>query len=104
MTEKPFAVVGVARAKPDEVADLKAILLSIAQRARGEEGCLEFHVGVDRHDPTVLVFSEAWRTEEDVERHLAQPYMASFMENRMRYLEQDFEVRMLSVESPFPVG
>ncbi|MFJ6676187.1 putative quinol monooxygenase [Actinosynnema sp. NPDC091369] len=102
MTDKPYAVVGIAHAKPDEAEELKAILLSISARARGEEGCLEFRVGQDREDPAVLVFFEAWRSQVDVDRHLAQPYMASFMEHRMRYLERDVEVRMLSVESPYP--
>jgi quinol monooxygenase YgiN len=102
MTEKPFAVTGIAYAKPERVAELKTILLDLSSRARTEDGCLEFHVNADRNDPNVLVFYEAWRSEEDINRHLAQPYMTAFMEGRMRYLDRDVEIRMLSVESPYP--
>jgi quinol monooxygenase YgiN len=99
--ESIVAVTGFTRAKPEHRDKIKEILLSFAIRAREEEGCLQYHVHRDIEDPNLIVFYEVWRSMKDMERHLTQPYLTSFMEDRMRYLEKDFEVHVLGMESPY---
>jgi quinol monooxygenase YgiN len=96
------AVTGFAHAQPERAEELRTQLLSLATRARKENGCVEFHVHQDIADPNLFVFYEVWLSADDVETHLAQPYMTDFMGSRMQYLEEDIDVFMLSMESPHP--
>ncbi|MEU1288862.1 putative quinol monooxygenase [Kitasatospora sp. NPDC005856] len=100
--ENPVAVAGFARALPEQAAELKELLISLALRARREEGCLEYHVHQDVDDSDLLFFYEVWRTAQDLDNHLAQPHMREFMAGRMTYLRQDIDVRVLGMQSPHP--
>ena len=104
MPDQPLAVVGIARARADRVEELKDVLLSFVPLARAEPGCLDFHVHQDSADPRVLVLVEAWSSGGHLQRHLDQPYLAAFMAVRMRYLDEDIEVRSLRMQSPLPAG
>lgn len=99
----PVAVVAFAHVKSARVAEVRNLLLSFAARAREEQGCVEFHIQRDVADPSVFVFNEVWESMEDVQAHLARPYMTEFMDSRMQYLEEDIDARVLSMESVHPL-
>ncbi|MFF9912841.1 putative quinol monooxygenase [Streptomyces sp. NPDC013457] len=98
---QPFALVGTARPKPERVEELKQLLLSFVEPTRQESGCLEYHFHEDRDDPGVFLFYEAWRSQADLDAHLALPHMQAFWERRMDYLETDFDIRFLDMRSPY---
>ncbi|MEU0451366.1 antibiotic biosynthesis monooxygenase [Streptomyces tendae] len=93
------SAVGFAHAKPERAAELAALLVSFAERSRGEEGCLGSWINRDADEADLFVFYETWATKKDLARHLAQPYMKEFLAGRMEYLAKDLEVRQLH-----PVG
>ncbi|WP_433260135.1 antibiotic biosynthesis monooxygenase [Actinosynnema sp. CS-041913] len=97
-----LSAVGFARAKPGKAAELAALLVTLAERSRGEEGCLQSWIHQDLADADQFVFYEMWASEEDLTRHLAQPYMQEFLAARMDYLAQDLEVRKLGPAGPAP--
>lgn len=97
-----LSAVGFARAKPDRAAELEALLLDLAERSRREDGCLQSWIHRDLADPHRFAFYEMWASEEDLARHLEQPYMKDFLANRMDYLEQDLEVHQLGLAGPAP--
>lgn len=94
-----LSAVGFARAKPEKAEELADLLVTLAERSRGEEGCLQSRIHRDLTDPHQFVFYEMWASEDDLTRHLDQPYMREFLANRMEYLAQELEVRQLG-----PVG
>ncbi|MGR7003311.1 putative quinol monooxygenase [Yinghuangia aomiensis] len=98
----PFTLVGLARPKPERAAELKELLLSFVAPTREEQGCLEYHFHEDRAEPGVFVFYEAWRSQADLDAHLALPHMRAFWERRMEYLASDLEIRFLEMHSPYP--
>ncbi|MFE6685094.1 putative quinol monooxygenase [Streptomyces sp. NPDC057743] len=99
--DQPFTLVGVARPKPERAADLRRLLLSFVEPTRQEPGCLEYHFHEDQAEPGAFVFYEAWRSKEDLDAHLALPHLRDFWERRMEYLEQDLEIRYLTMHSPY---
>ncbi|WP_405827712.1 putative quinol monooxygenase [Streptomyces sp. NBC_00105] len=99
---QPFALVGTARPKPERAEELKQLLLSFIEPTRQESGCLQYHFHEDRGDPGVFVFYEAWRSQADLDAHLALPHMQAFWEQRMDYLESDLDIRFLAMHSPYP--
>ncbi|MFE7776238.1 putative quinol monooxygenase [Streptomyces sp. NPDC057445] len=86
--------------------ELKQLLLSFVAPTRQESGCLEYHFHEDRNDPGVFVFYEAWRSQADLDAHLALPHIQVFWERRMDYLLTDLDVRFLAMHSPYqsPTG
>jgi quinol monooxygenase YgiN len=99
--ENPIAVTGLARALPERAGEFRAALLSLAEKARNEEGCLEYHVHLDVNEQDTLVLYEVWRSAEDLNAHLARPSTTAFMDDRMQYLREDIEVRVLDMQSPY---
>ncbi|MEU1816868.1 putative quinol monooxygenase [Streptomyces roseifaciens] len=98
---QPFTLVGTARPKPERAEELKQLLLSFVEPTRQESGCLEYHFHEDRDEPGVFVFYEAWRSQADLDAHLALPHMQAFWERRMDYLETDLDIRFLTMHSPY---
>ncbi|AUY49371.1 putative quinol monooxygenase [Streptomyces sp. CB01881] len=94
-------LVGTARPKPERAEELKQLLLSFVEPTRQEPGCLEYHVHEDRDEPGVFVFYEAWRSQADLDAHLALPHLRDFRERRMDYLAEDLEIRFLTMRSPY---
>jgi quinol monooxygenase YgiN len=99
----PVAVTVFAHARAEKTSELKEMLADFAGRARAEEGCLEYHVHQDRAEPGLFVFYEVWRSDADMNTHLAQPYMTAFMEHRMRYLDREVDVHVLSMHTRHPL-
>ncbi len=100
--ETPYALVGFARPKPERAAELRELLLSFVAPTRLEDGALEYHFHEDTDDPGTFVFYEVWRSKADLDRHLNLPHMKAFWDNRMDYLEQDLDIRLLTMHSPYP--
>ncbi|NNH68573.1 antibiotic biosynthesis monooxygenase [Nocardia uniformis] len=98
----PFALVGVARPKPEREAELRELLLSFVAPTRAEEGSLEYHFHEDNAEPGSFVFYEVWRSKEDLDRHLELPHMRDFWERRMEYLERDLDIKFLTMHSAYP--
>jgi quinol monooxygenase YgiN len=98
---QPYALVGVAHARPDRADDLEDVLLAMVAPTRREQGALDYHIHRDRADRSRFVFYETWASREDLERHLQQPYVAAFLDSRMTYLVEDMKVSWLRMASPF---
>ncbi|MGV9268455.1 putative quinol monooxygenase [Kitasatospora sp. NPDC003701] len=94
-------LVGIARPKPERAEELKELLLSFVAPTRQESGCLEYHFHEDRDEPGVFVFYEVWRSQADLDAHLALPHLAAFWESRLDYLAGDLEIRFLTMRSPY---
>lgn len=95
MSDTTVSAVGIARARPERAAALEARLVDLAERSRTEPGCRQSRIHRDLDDPRRFVFYEMWASPEDLDRHLAQPYMVEFLAARMDYLESDLEVHRL---------
>ncbi|WP_421781631.1 putative quinol monooxygenase [Kiloniella litopenaei] len=98
----PYALVGRVYAKPEMSDALEKRLLTLVEPTRLEEGAMQYHVHRDRHNLNLFVFYEVWRSKEDLENHLKQPYIQSFLKDRLSYIEGDMEITWLSMASSHP--
>ena len=55
---------------PDKVDDAMQILRSILERIRAEIGCVNCSVYQDTEMKNKIVFTQEWRSENDLQRHL----------------------------------
>ncbi|AZM90653.1 MULTISPECIES: putative quinol monooxygenase [Streptomyces] len=95
------SLVGIARSKPERAQELMELLLSFVEPTRQEPGCLEYHFHEDGEEPGVFVFYEVWRSQADLDAHLALPHLRDFWERRMDYLTTDVELRFVNMRSPY---
>ncbi|MNW18759.1 Antibiotic biosynthesis monooxygenase [compost metagenome] len=54
----------------------------------------------DRQDPSLFVFYEIWASKEHLDVHSALPHMQRFHEQRMDYLEREFDIQLIEMLSP----
>lgn len=71
-------VVGVVhvRAAEGKVDEVVAAFTACIEKTHEEEGCLTYALHRDASDPNHLVLIEHWRSQEDLDAHMTQPYVA----------------------------
>lgn len=97
--DRPYALVGTARAKPGLADALEQRLVSLVAPTRKEKGALAYHVHRDRTDRDLFVFYEVWHSAAALRSHLAQPYIQAFLAERSDYLVDDLDIRWLRMSS-----
>ncbi|BAN47494.1 putative quinol monooxygenase [Metapseudomonas resinovorans] len=93
-----------AHSKAEKADEFEALFRAYVEPSRSEEGCIEYHMLRDAQDPSLFIFFEVWRSRADLEIHSALPHMRRFHENRMDYLQRDFEIREIEMLSPSSAG
>lgn len=62
-------VVAHIHAKPEKVAELRAVLEGFVAPTRLEDGCLRYDLFVDADDATKFTFIEEWASREALNTH-----------------------------------
>jgi quinol monooxygenase YgiN len=96
---QPYAFIVRAKTRPEKAAAFQALFASYVAPSRAEPGCIEYHMLRDLADPTLFMFYEVWASKADLDVHCALPHMAQFAEQRMDYLEEDFDFQLIEMLS-----
>ncbi|MDU9402375.1 putative quinol monooxygenase [Pseudomonas sp. zfem004] len=88
-----------AKTRPDMSDAFEQLFHPYVEPSRQEPGCIEYHMLRDKEDPSLFVFFEVWADKAALDVHSALPHMAEFFENRMKYLERDFDFQMIEMLS-----
>ena len=99
---EPYCLFGTAEAKPGLGDALGERLLALVEPTRAESGALQYHVHRDRNNPNLFAFYEAWESIEHLKKHLATPYITAFLNDRMRFLENDMTIHFVRMASRYP--
>jgi quinol monooxygenase YgiN len=78
MAEKKLTVFARCKAKTGKEAEVRREILSLVGPTRAEEGCLNYDLHVSLADPGLFVLYENWRSRNDLDLHLATPYLERF--------------------------
>ncbi|EIK94191.1 antibiotic biosynthesis monooxygenase [Pseudomonas sp. M47T1] len=93
-----------AKTQPHMADAFRSLFLGYVEASRSEPGCIEYHMLRDLNDPTLFVFYEIWASKTDLDVHSGLPHMAAFFEQRMEYLEADFDIQRVQMLSPASAG
>lgn len=74
MTEVVAAI--TITAAPGRADEVIAAFTACIEQTHQEEGCLTYALHRDSADPDKLVHIERWRSQADLDAHMAQPYVA----------------------------
>ncbi|WP_330115167.1 putative quinol monooxygenase [Pseudomonas sp. JS3066] len=97
---QPHAFILHAHTRPEKADEFESLFRAYVEPSRAEEGCVEYHMLRDAQDPSLFIFFEVWQSRAAFDFHCALPHMQSFHENRMDYLERDFDIREIKMLSP----
>ena len=89
-----------AKTRPDRSDAFEALFRAYVEPSRAEPGCIEYHMLRDQQDPSLFIFYEVWASQAHLDVHSNLPHMQRFFEQRMDYLERDFEIRRIDMLSP----
>lgn len=73
-------VVAIFVAKPGFEEKLETLFRSVVEPTLREEGCISYQVNRDMGNPRRFVFTEEWRSQADLDRHLATPHLKRLSE------------------------
>jgi quinol monooxygenase YgiN len=88
-----------AKTRPERAEAFEALFRAYVEPSRAEPGCIEYHMLRDQQDPTLFIFYEIWQSQAHLALHSSLPHMKRFFEQRMDYLERDFEIRRIDMLS-----
>jgi quinol monooxygenase YgiN len=88
-------IIGTVRARPDTREELARLLAAQVSPTRAEPGCISYDFHVDAADPCCFVFYENWRSQADLDAHLAMPHLGPLFSQLDRLLAVPVEIRHL---------
>ena len=92
-------IIGTVTGKPETRDELLALLAAQVAPTRAEPGCLNYDFHVDAGDPCCFVFYENWRTQGDLDAHLAMPHLVPLFSQIDRLLARPVDIRYLTMLS-----
>ncbi|WP_439664322.1 putative quinol monooxygenase [Lentzea sp. HUAS TT2] len=98
----PYTHLGFATAKAGHEDEVEALILGLVEPLRAEEGSIEFHVHRDRADRSQFVIYEMFRSKQDLEKHLAEPYVHEFRRAIQPLVDGPLRQQFLRMSSDLP--
>jgi quinol monooxygenase YgiN len=75
MSQPYLTVVAELNAKPGSEEALKALLLSVLDDVRREEGCIQYDLHVSTNEPGAFLFFENWKDGDALKQHAGAEHM-----------------------------
>jgi quinol monooxygenase YgiN len=94
MADKKVTVVARIKAKKGMEETVNQELMALVAPTRSEKGCINYDLHRSIDDRSVFMFYENWVSKEDLDKHLAMPYMKSHMEKAREMLAGPAEITL----------
>ena len=75
-----LSVVATFVAKPGFEQKIEQLFRGVVDTTLREEGCISYQLNRDIENPCRFVFTEEWRSQADLDRHLAAPHLQALFE------------------------
>ena len=72
---KRVSVVAKVSARPDKAAEMRAVVLKLAQHSREEDGCIRYDVLQSTAEPQMFVLVEEWASSAHLDTHNLTPHV-----------------------------
>ena len=79
MSLKKVTVVATIKAKQGLEETVKNEILALIGPTRAEPGCLNYDLHQSCDDKALFMLYENWVSKEDLDNHLAMPYLQAFL-------------------------
>ena len=92
-----LSVVAWVRAEPGAEDTVRETLAGFVAPTLKEEGCIGYQLHGVNDDPGLFYFVEYWRSEEDLERHIASPHIRDGSAAVTHLILEHGEMRMTQI-------
>ncbi len=99
MDSKKVTVLAKCIAKPGMEEDVKKEIMALVAPTRSETGCINYDLHQSSDDKTLFVLYENWISKEDLDKHLAMPYLKDFLDKADAILAEPVEITLLEMIS-----
>ena len=79
-------------AKPESVANIRAIVLELADKSRKETGCVSYEVLQNKTEREVFVLYEEWASEAHLDAHNKTPHFHAAVSQAQPFLAKPLDV------------
>lgn len=94
MADKKVTVVARIRAKEGMEEKVKQEIMALVSPTRSEKGCINYDLHQSIENKSLFMLYENWVSKEDLDKHLAMPYMRSHMEKAREMLAGPAEIAL----------
>jgi len=77
-------------AKEENIEELKALLITMIDASREEDGCLFYYIHQMSEKPTTFVVLESWENDEALEGHKHSAHYLHYKENFEQYTAEKY--------------
>ncbi len=78
--DSSLRVIAYAKAKIDQVEQVREILITLVDATRRESGCLNYELLQNHADPTDFVFVERWASPAAEQAHFMTPHLLAVLQ------------------------
>jgi quinol monooxygenase YgiN len=98
MTEQ-LTIIAHLVARPDKIEDTRRFLLSLVDKTRSENGCVDYDLHQDNENPAEFTFYENWRDRVTWDKHMLMPHLAEFGRRKDELFAADPHIRLMTMVS-----
>jgi len=102
MTNQTIHIVARFVAIPDQVEELKALLLGLIEPTKLEAGVIKYELLQNQSDPTDFTFVEEWESAVALDTHLASPHLQTLIVELEGLIATPPDIRHYSILAAIP--
>lgn len=87
-------VLAIIKAKPGMQTQVEQALKELIEPTRAEQGCINYDLHVLSEDSTGFMFYENWQSKQDLDKHLAMPYIEKFLSKTEELLAEPVAISL----------
>ena len=94
MSEGKVTVVATFKAKPGMESMAKEAIEALVGPTRSESGCINYDLHQSAEDPAIFMLYENWVSKNDLDEHLAMPYLKNFLGKADEILQEPVDIAL----------
>ena len=94
MSLKKVTVLATIKAKKGLEETAKNEILALIGPTRAEPGCLNYDLHQSCDDKAVFMLYENWVSKEDLDQHLAMPYLQAFLGKAPDFVAEPVQITL----------
>jgi quinol monooxygenase YgiN len=99
MAEGKVTVVATIKAKTGMEETVKDAIQALVAPTRSESGCINYDLHQSGDDPSLFMLYENWVSKQDLDEHLAMPYLQDFLGKADGILKEPVDIALWQMVS-----
>ncbi|MGO7017056.1 putative quinol monooxygenase [Rhizobium leguminosarum] len=85
--------------RPEKIDEAKTAMLSLIEKTRSEDGCLDYDLHQGNENPMEFTFYEIWKNRQAWEEHMEMSYLKEFVARGDEFFEIEPKILFMAMIS-----